>query len=152
MSDQKMRATLARCSAALSLFALAAFSLDAAGAATRVPFQQQTQLNCQGGTCTAYFVDLPANQALDINNVWCELGVIGGTANRAYIYSAPLSPVLKVPLEIGWDRFVGTIHYYTFRSDPNLRVALGRRLVAEIQHTGSGLLGFCTFTGFKITV
>ena len=152
MSNQKRSAAPARRSAAvLTLFALAACGLDAAGAATRVPFQQQVALSCSAGYCSANFVHLPANQALDIEHVWCE--VFGtATVTRGIIGADPAAPFFSIPLDVGWFRIIGTTRFYNLEVDPGMRVPLGKRLKAIIDYSGPTPGGNCSFTGFKITV
>jgi hypothetical protein len=139
--------------ATLSVLALAALGLDAAGAATRVPFQQQVQLQCGSGVCRADFVDLADNQALDVTHVWCEFNLAsGGTAFRGTVYYVPSTPYFSAPLDLLWFRLVGTQHAYTFGADPDMRVPLGKRLTVAINYAGTLHSGNCSFTGFRITV
>jgi hypothetical protein len=134
MSNQKCAAGARHAAVALSVFVLAAVSFDTASAVSRAHFQQQVDLKCKASECRARFVDLPSNQALEIEHVWCDVTFQGtGYAtgiDSASIYSYPKTvPFFSVPLELGWDRIrdagVYKLHHSILRSDPNMLVAYG---------------------------
>ena len=142
--------------AAAASFAALALTLAAAPAAeaaiTRTQAQQQVNLSCGGDTCTASFPDLPANQALDLDHVWCELFTTA-TVWQARIYAAPAAPIFTIPLDPEWVRLVGgssTVRAYTLGGELNMRVPFGKQLVAVISYEGSNPTGSCSFTGVRL--
>jgi hypothetical protein len=148
----------------LSVFALAAFSFDTASAVSRIRYQQQVDLKCNGNDeCTARFVHLSSSQALEIAHVWCDIAV-NGTGNApnietAVVYSLPKTvPFFSVPLELGWDRTrdAGTykMHLYTLRADPDMLVPFGGQFTANISYSPGDnifVVGTCSFTGVVVT-
>jgi hypothetical protein len=135
--------------AALCLAAVAAAE-SANAAQTRAPFQQTAILGCGGGNCRADFIDLPNNQALDIEHVWCEL-FTSGTVWRGQVYALPISPYFIIPLDLQWQRSHGATKGYTFGAEMSMRVPLGKQFTALINYDGVNPTGFCSFTGIRIT-
>lgn len=162
MSNQKRAALARRAAITLSVFALAALSLDTASAVTRTRFQQQVDLKCTVYGCTARFVDLPPTQALDIAHVWCDIEIYGtgsviGSVDSATVFSYPLTvPSFEVPLELGWDRIrqagnIGKVHHYTLKADPDMLVPYGGQFAAALSYSQGDPIGSCSVTGERLT-
>lgn len=146
------RAAARRNAAALSLLLLALGAPQAADAATISHFQQHDSLSCGSGTCRADFIDLPPNQALDVEKVWCEVYTTG-TVWRGWIYSQPIEPYFTIPLELEWVRLAGgnTTKIYQLSVDAGMRVPLGRQLRVSLEYAGGSPIGSCSFVGQRIT-
>ena len=150
MSKSKTRAALAqRAAPLLSLLALVSLGVDTSAAGTRVLFQQQVSIGCSNGACYAKFADLPANQALDVVRVWCQI-LAQGNVYFGRIYPIPSGGII-VPFELVWHSAQGTTHFYNLKADADMRVPAGRQLIAEVSYSGAiAPTGYCSFTGFKL--
>ena len=135
--------------AALALAAIA-MSASTANASTRTVYQETANLSCGGGACRADFIDLPANQALDVEHVWCEL-FTSGTVWQARVYAAPIPPYFTIPLGLQWLRTTGSLKGYTLGAEVSMRVPLGKQFTAVISYDGANPTGSCSFTGVRIT-
>lgn len=152
MPDQNRSAAPARrLAAVLSLFALAAFGLNPAGASTRTPFQWMKTMNCYPGQCIVTLAQLAPNQALDVAHVWCEIEVETRVRFAHVLVDAPGASFFSVPLDVGWERVDGAIRRYNLEVDPDLRVGAGGSLKVRIFYAGGVQSASCAFTGFRIT-
>ena len=134
-------------SAAAALALLSTFPIFPASAATtKQHYQKQAELTCGAGIgCLAVLPKLPANQALDIDHVVCDLNTAGQVVFAGLILM-PASLSFTMPLDLLWQRTAGGSHYYTLGGELNVRVPLGRQ--AEVGVLASSTpYGSCSFTG-----
>jgi hypothetical protein len=103
------------------------------------------------GNCVAKFPQLPANTALDLDHIVCEVGTTGtGVLTFGQLQLLPASLNFIYPLTVQWERkfFGGTI--YTLAADVNIRVPAGKQF--EIDTLAGGTpSGRCTVTGTRIS-
>ena len=131
--------------AALTVAATATIAASPGSAATKTEhYQRLVQLNCNG-SCIAKLPQLPANRALDIDHVVCEVNT-GGDVVGAYLMLVPESLHFSMPLNLVWKRSFSNVNIITLGGEVNVRVPLGRQ--AQVQMLVEGApIGSCSFTG-----
>ena len=134
--------------ATLAVVATIVAPATASAALVATHFQQRVDLVCASG-CTAKFIKLAANEALNIDHVTCEV-TTGGEVVVVSIALLPDSLKFSIPLGLAWQReFLGA-NVFTFSAETNMRVPVGRQAQVVVMAGGSPV-GSCSITGTKLT-
>ena len=133
---------------AIALVSIAATFPASAATITRQHYQKRVDLTCGSG-CIAALPKLAANQALDIDQVACDLNTAGDVLLVA-LDLVPQSLNFSMLLGLIWKRSFGGTNYFTLGGEVNVRVPLGRQ-ARVVMLVGGTPYGNCSVTGTLLT-